>query len=209
MSIIQFTQNYDDLSTDRGQQFKFYCDRCGNGFLSTFQTSVAGMAGGLLRAAGNLFGGVLGSAGESAFEVQRAVGGGAHDDALRKAVEEIKPQFRQCKRCGKWVCPEVCFNPKRGLCMECAPDLENEIAAAQAQASRDQVFQKAAETDLTGNVDIRKEVVAYCPECGAKAQGSKFCPECGVKLHARNACKKCSAEFEAGTRFCPECGAKQ
>jgi hypothetical protein len=60
MSTIRFTQNYQDLSTDRGYQFKFFCDRCGNGVLSGFQTSVVGTAGGLLRAAGNLFGGVLG-----------------------------------------------------------------------------------------------------------------------------------------------------
>ncbi|MCX6638013.1 MAG: zinc ribbon domain-containing protein, partial [Acidobacteria bacterium] len=40
MSIIRFTQNHEDLSTDRGYQFKFFCDRCGNGYLSSFQTSV-------------------------------------------------------------------------------------------------------------------------------------------------------------------------
>jgi hypothetical protein len=206
MSMIRFTQNYDDLSTDRGFQFRFHCDRCGNGQMSSFQTSVIGVAGGLLHAAGNIFGGILGSAGNSAYEVQRAVGGKAHDDALATAVEEMRPHFRQCGRCGKWVCPDVCFNTKRGLCMECAPDLENEIAAAQAQAMKDQVWQKAGETDLISKVDIKKEVVAYCPECGAKAQGSKFCPECGKKLHAMNTCPKCSAECEAGTKFCPECG---
>jgi hypothetical protein len=206
--MIQFTQNYDDLSTDRGFQFKFYCDRCGNGYLSSFQNSLTGMAGGLLRAAGNLFGGVLGSAGDSAFEVQRAVGGKAHDDALRTAVEEVKPHFRQCRRCGKWVCPEVCLNARRGLCMECAPDVENEMASAQATATKDQIWQKASEADLTSHLDIKKEVVAYCPDCGAKTQGSKFCPECGKKLHAKTACGKCGHEAEAGTKFCPECGGR-
>src|SRR5215813_9255471 len=137
MSMIQFTQNYDDLSTDRGYQFKFYCDRCHNGYLSSFQTSAIGLAGGLLRSASSLFGGVLGSASDSAYEVQRAVGGKAHDSALKAAVEEIKPQFHQCGRCGKWICPQVCFNAKRGLCIDCAPDVENEMAAAQAQATRD------------------------------------------------------------------------
>src|SRR5262245_35918854 len=199
MSMIQFTQNYDDLSTDRGYQFKFYCDRCHNGYLSSFQTSTIGLAGGLLRSASSLFGGVLGSASDSAYEVQRAVGGKAHDSALKTAVEEIKPQFHQCGRCGKWICPQVCFNAKRGLCIDCAPDVENEMAAAQAQATRDQIWQKASEADLTSHIDIKKEVVAYCPECGAKAQGSKFCPECGAKLQAKNACTKCGREAEAGT----------
>lgn len=208
MSMIRFTENYDDLSTDRGYQFKFYCDRCGNGFMSGFQTSITGVAGGLLNAAGSLFGGVLGRAGQGAYEIQRATGGKAHDDALQQAVEEVKPSFRQCKRCGKWVCPEVCWNPRRGLCLECAPDVEQEMSAAQAQATKDQVWQKAAATDYTQKLDMSREVVAYCPECGAKTQGSKFCPECGVQLRAKSACPKCGAECEAGTKFCPECGAK-
>lgn len=208
MSIIRFTQNYDDMSTDRGYQFKFFCDRCGNGHISSFQTSMSGVAGGFLRAAGDLFGGFLHSAGNSAYELQRAVGGKAHDDALHRAVEEARPHFRQCNRCGKWVCPEVCWNAKRGLCLECAPDLEQEMAAAQAQAVKDQVWNKAAETDYTENLDMKREVVAYCPECGAKTQGAKFCPSCGKKLAAKVECPRCGTEAEAGTKFCPECGGK-
>jgi membrane protease subunit (stomatin/prohibitin family) len=206
MSSIRFTQNHEDLSTERGYQFKFYCDRCGNGIMSSFQTSATGVAGGLLRAAGEVFGGFLGQAGNSAYEIQRAVGGKAHDSALQAAVEEVRPQFRQCKRCGKWVCPEVCFNTQRGLCMDCAPDLENELAAAQASAVKDQIWEKAAATDLIASVDMNTVAVAACPECGAKCQGSKFCPECGAKLNAKTKCKKCGAEPNAGTKFCPDCG---
>src|SRR3954453_16323561 len=101
MSLIRFVRNYDDLSTDRGFQFKFYCDKCGNGFLSGFQSSVVGTAGSLLRAAGDLVGGVFSEAGSSAYEIQRAVGGKAHDGALQSAVTEVKPNFTQCVRCGK------------------------------------------------------------------------------------------------------------
>jgi hypothetical protein len=36
MSAIEFVRNYDDLSTERGFQYKFYCDKCGNGFLSSY-----------------------------------------------------------------------------------------------------------------------------------------------------------------------------
>jgi len=208
MSLIRFTQNYQDLSTDRGHQFKFFCDKCGNGYMSSFQVSVIGTAGGLLHAAGNLLGGVLGQAGNTAYEVQRAVGGKAHDDALRTAVEEVKGHFKQCSRCGKWVCPEQCWNPKRGLCEECAPDIEEEMAAAQATATKDQIWQKAGTTDYVKNVDMTTEAVAFCPQCGAKTQASKFCPECGAKLRAKNACPKCGAEAEAGSKFCPECGTR-
>jgi hypothetical protein len=129
MALIQFVRNYDDLSTDKGYQFKFHCDKCGNGELSRFQPSLIGTAGSLLRAAGDIFGGVFGQAGNSAYEIQRAVGGKAHDDAIAVAVEEAKPSFTQCVRCGHWVCNEVCWNSTRGLCTSCAPKTEVEIAA--------------------------------------------------------------------------------
>jgi hypothetical protein len=32
-SLIQFVANYDDLSTDKGFQFKFHCDKCRNGYM--------------------------------------------------------------------------------------------------------------------------------------------------------------------------------
>ncbi len=79
MAMIEFVRNYSDHSTDRGYQFEFRCDHCYSGYMSSFQPSFIGTAGGLLEAAGNIFGGVLGSAGSSAYNIQRAVGGPAHD----------------------------------------------------------------------------------------------------------------------------------
>ena len=35
-SLIQFVASYDDLSTDKSFQFKFYCDKCRNGYVSRF-----------------------------------------------------------------------------------------------------------------------------------------------------------------------------
>ena len=119
--MIKFTANYDDLSTDRGYQFKFYCEKCGNGYMSTFQASKIGMAASAVQVAGNLFGGIFGRAASSAYEIQRAVGGPAHDAALREAVQEIRPLFKQCTRCGNWICEPICFNKKAQLCESCAP----------------------------------------------------------------------------------------
>ena len=204
--IIQFVKNYEDLSTDKGYQFKFYCDHCGNGYMSSFQPSMLGMASGLLTAAGSLFGGIFGQAGHSAYEVQKAIGGKAHDDALQTAVAEIKVKFKQCSRCGKWVCPEICWNEKRSLCEGCAPDLAEETAAAQAQAAVEQIHQKARATDLVADVDMKVEAVASCPSCGARAGTAKFCPECGQPLNAKVKCKKCGAELSGAVKFCPECG---
>src|ERR671939_1063430 len=79
MVAIPFTGNYEDLSTDRGYQFKFYCERCHNGYMSSFKASTIGMLGSAARAAGSLFGGVFGRVADSSYEVQRAIGGGAHD----------------------------------------------------------------------------------------------------------------------------------
>src|SRR5690349_5643763 len=138
MSLIQFTENYEDLSTDRGYQFKFLCDRCHNGVMSNFQASVMGTAAGLFRAAGDMFGGVFSNASSSAYDIQRAVGGKGHDDALRAAVTEVKPVFRQCRRCSKWVC-ESCWNVKRGMCFNCAPDVQAELAAAQVAETVNQI----------------------------------------------------------------------
>jgi DNA-directed RNA polymerase subunit M/transcription elongation factor TFIIS len=207
MSLIQFTENYDDLSTDLGFQFKFYCDHCRNGYMSTFQPSVVGTAGSLLRAAGGLFGGALSRAGYGAYEVQRAVGGKGHDDALSNAIAEVKGKFHQCKRCGKWVCPDVCWNEKRGMCVACAPDVQAELAAAQVEAQVEQIHDGVRKVDWTKDMDLAGETVGTCPKCGARAQG-KFCPECGAPLAPKAKCPQCGASVDEGVKFCPECGGK-
>lgn len=216
MSMINFTSNFDDLSTDRGYQFKFYCDKCHNGHMSRYEMSVTGTAGGLLRAAGNLFGGILGSAGNSAYEIQQAIGGKAHDDALAAAVEEAKQHFHQCTRCGQWVCPEVCWNEGASLCEGCAPRYEEEFAAnhaqAKAQAAREQLHQKAQQTDFASKADMSAASVVgasapSCPSCGTKTS-SKFCPECGTAMSVKLKCAGCGHEPDGTPRFCPECGNK-
>src|SRR5574338_1271219 len=178
MPSIWFTGNYDDLSTDRGYQFKFRCEKCGNGYMSTFKVSTLGVASSAMRAAGNLFGGIFGSAASSAYEIQRAVGGSAHDAALKEAADEISKQFKQCTRCGNWVCEPVCWNKKMQLCETCAPDLDEEAAAAQAEAAKSQVHEKARSIDWVGQRNLGTVVAVVCPACGAKTQGGKFCPEC-------------------------------
>jgi hypothetical protein len=227
-AMIQFVNNYEDLSTDRGYQFKFHCDKCGNGYMSRFQASTIGTAGSLLRAAGSLFGGWAGSAGDSAYEVQRAVGGKAHDSALEKAVQEGKEHFHQCSRCGRWVCPEVCWNAQAGQCEECAPDFQEELASSHAQAkaaaANEQLREKARQTDYVSKIDMSADAqvrapqtqapqaaaaAADCSSCGAQVGKAKFCPECGTPTKPpRVACRGCGHEPENSTKFCPECGAK-
>src|SRR5437763_15656782 len=103
MSLIQFTRNHTDHSTDKGYQFEFFCDRCGNGFMSAFETSAAGVAGSALRTVSSLFGGVGGSVGNATYEMERAVQGAGHDRAFRCAGEAGEADVRQgpqVRRCG-------------------------------------------------------------------------------------------------------------
>jgi membrane protease subunit (stomatin/prohibitin family) len=212
---IQFTANYDDLSTDRGYQFKFKCDKCGSGHMTAFQPSITGTVGGLFRAAGSIFGGGLRKVGDASYQVQRATGGKAHDDALAKAVAECKGYFKQCTRCGKWVCPDVCWNASAGLCESCAPDLKEEMAAGRAQAmasaAKNQLQTKAQSTDYVADVDMKgdapKSTVA-CPQCGAKTTGGKFCGDCGAPLAVKTTCAGCGHVMDGKPKFCPDCGAK-
>jgi hypothetical protein len=134
------------------------------------------------------------------------VAGPQHDAALNEAVTEIRPLFKQCTRCGTWVCEPVCWNTKAGLCETCAPDLDEEVAAAQAQTARDQVIEKARQVDFVGQRDLAQVAAAVCPKCGAKTQGGKFCPECGASIAARRKCAGCGAEADGTPKFCPECG---
>lgn len=208
MALIQFTRNHSDHSTDKGYQFEFFCDRCGNGFMTEFKPSAAGYAVSAMRAAGDLLGGVFGSAASSTYEIERAVQGPGHDKAFQAAVEEAKPNFRQCPKCTKWVCLVQCWNQKRGLCYECAPNVETEMAAAQAQLTIQQMQEKLKTQDMTKDLDVTSEAVALCPSCGARTAGSKFCPECGKPLHTKSECSRCGTKLEAGAKFCPECGQK-
>lgn len=209
MAMIEFTSNFTDHSNDHGFQFEFHCDKCHNGFMSTFQASKIGMATGFLRAASTLFGNsMLNNAAQAGQYAKDSVRGKARDDAFAAAVAEGKTHFKKCSRCGHWVCPESCWNAERGMCEACAPNLQEEAAAAQAQAAKDQVWQKAQQSDQTGGLDMSKKMGAACPHCGAAAGPGKFCPACGKEMHPKTECPSCHAKLAAGAKFCAECGTK-
>jgi membrane protease subunit (stomatin/prohibitin family) len=174
--------------------------------MSTFQTNALGAAASAAQAVSGLLGGMFSRAAQSAQSIEQMVAGPQHDAALEKAVEEIRPIFKQCSRCGKWVCEPVCWNKKAGLCENCAPDLDEEISAAQAQAARSQVAEKVRTVDYVGQRDLAQVAAVNCPKCGARTQGGKFCPECGTAVSTKKKCASCGAEAEGTPKFCPECG---
>jgi hypothetical protein len=208
MARIEFTDNYEDLSTQSGYQFKFVCENCGNGYMSSFKASKSGMATGLLRGAGSMLGGIMGNASYGADQLRDLVAGPAHDKALQEAVQEIKPLFTQCKRCGQWVCREVCWNAERGLCTNCAPITQREIGSIQARLTVEQAETKLREQDLTAGLNLADKAVVICPSCGAENDGGKFCQECGAFLAPRTECPRCGTQLKPNAKFCPECGAK-
>ena len=209
---LEFANNYRDLSTDQGFQYEFVCDRCGSGYRTTFKPSLTGKISTALDTASNLFGGILGRAANLGERVHSATWEHAHDESFTEAVSEIKPYFIQCPRCNTWVCREKCWNTKKGLCKECAPDLGVEMAAAQASRSVEEVWAHAAMAEEDNNLtteDWREGITATCPNCEKPlATNAKFCPECGFSLKPKDKCPGCGAKLLPGAKFCAECGQK-
>lgn len=212
MAAQGFTKNYRDHSNDNGYQFEFFCDKCGNGFRSSFKTSAMGVAASVLKAAGAIFGGSVRGAGWGADHLKDAFRGPAWDSAFKEAIDECRPKFRQCTLCGNWVCPEVCWNAERGLCEACAPNLGEHAPALQATAAVDQARQKIQESDQLRGADVTNAVVSVtsCAKCQASlAPGAKFCAQCGtsVAVAGPKFCSGCGGSLAPGARFCSGCGA--
>lgn len=212
MAATPFTRNYTDRSNDTGYQFEFHCDKCGNGFRSSFQASALGVGSKIAKGLGSLFGGnKMWAAGVAADHMKDGLRGTAWDDAFEKAIGEIRPKFHQCTRCGNWVCPDVCWNEQRQLCEGCAPNLAEEAAHHQAHAASQQIADKIRKVDLVGDIDPAAQMFAACPSCKARVEpGTKFCASCGKPVGAAAAkkafCTGCGASMAAGAKFCGECG---
>jgi hypothetical protein len=214
-TMVPFTNNYQDRSTREGYQFEFYCMRCGNGYASSFQHSVTGFGGRLLRMGGDLLGGEVGQKaaqlGWDAEWMRDGARGATRDKALAKAAGEMQSHFEQCHRCGQWVCQDICWNGERGLCTTCAPKLDQEIAGMQAAAQVRQLDEKIQQVDWTKEINYRDQGTARCPSCSQETGGGKFCQHCGTALAAapttvKKFCVNCGTKLADGAVFCGECG---
>ncbi len=178
MAIIQFVRQSQDLSTDSGFQFEFYCDRCGTGYQTRFEPSAAGTLNDVLDAAGNLFGGILSTAASLGERARSATWQKARDEAFARAVAEIKPLFKQCRDCGYWV-DEICWHAKRGQCVQCAEAEEDE--AEQSYVTCPSCEADVAPGKFCSECGKRLKLERKCGSCGVKGSG-KFCAECGEPL---------------------------
>jgi hypothetical protein len=122
----------------------------------------------------------------------------------------VLKDFIQCPRCSSWVCRERCWNTKRALCKECAPDLGVEMSAAQVSRSVEEIWAHAAMAEEDKHLDKaewREIIRASCPQCEAPlATNAKFCAECGFKLKGAAHCTECGAKLAPNAKFCAECG---
>jgi membrane protease subunit (stomatin/prohibitin family) len=167
---------------------------------------------GVMDTANNLFGGIFRQAANLSERVRSAGWQKAHDEALAAAINEIKPEFVQCPRCQEWVCRKSCWNTKRGLCKDCAPDLGVEMSAAQASKSVEEIWAHAAmaeEDKKLAEGNWRETIHATCPVCETPlTTNAKFCPNCGAKIKAESHCTECGALLQPGAKFCADCGKK-
>ena len=217
--LHSFTRNHNDLSTEAGFQFEFFCDCCGNGFKSTFVSSTtykkkkkSERFGSFASGLGSLFGGKAAEAGwamergasvtGSRFEGESPQWRKEYEEAFDAAQEEVRPNFKKGPSCNRWVCDD-CWNEDEGLCTECAPREASYVAKARNEAMRRNI-DEAAETATVwqGKLETRTTV---CPKCGKPAGNGKFCNNCGAPL-GTNRCPNCGAQVALGLKFCGECG---
>jgi ribosomal protein L32 len=202
--LISFTCNYNDHSNESGFQFEFFCDRCGDGYRSTFKASAAGTASTALDIAGDLVGGIFGSLSSTADRVRDAAWGRERDAAFKEAINEVKPLFKRCPRCTHYVC-ESCWNEEQGLCMDCAPKMASELAATKAKVGVEQMEEQVRASKVFGGDTAAR--VTVCPNCGKPVGSEKFCGNCGTPL-AFKKCPNCGQMNNPAMRFCGECGTK-
>jgi len=217
-NLVGFTDNFADNSTEAGFQFTFFCDICREGYKTRFTEAKSHKKGQMLRGFGRLASTVgrmagtgIGSSVSSGTDIigERISGMSPawhkeHEKIFEIAQNDAKGHFTRCPRCTKWVCKN-CWNEQEGLCTGCAPRVSTEVAAAKAEVTKQQIWEKAEKTELfTGKVESK---VTICPACGKPAGEGKFCINCGAPLGMIE-CPKCGAKNAPGTRFCGECGTK-
>jgi hypothetical protein len=200
MALTKFVRNVEDISDDGGYKFRFRCDQCSDGYESQYVSSSAN----LLKTALDVFSVFtrFGYGARSAAQhIDRGLRGKERDAAYETAVHEAMTHFKKCSACGKWVCPEHCWNDRAGMCEACAPDAQEAAGRRAAAVQVDDAVQRAAAGGAVATVT--------CPSCGTQLRGvAKFCESCGCAVGPRT-CKHCSAEITASARFCGACGGAQ
>lgn len=205
---LPFTRRFEDLSTEAGYQFAFYCDLCNEGFHSEFMPAQHALGlplrdiaqgCGLLEALilkkqdASGLGDSHGRRPNCAHAWQEA-----HGRAFDAAQAEAQNHFYCCPGCRRWVC--AADLGENGLCVECSrkrigPGARSALAPASAPS--------AARTS-----DRLPSITALCSSCRRPTPDANFCTHCGAPLHP-NACHRCGANLLSAHAYCFTCGAPQ
>lgn len=152
---MAFTKKITDLSSDKGYQFEFHCDKCDKGVRTGLITSSMDISTGLLGAASSLFGG-FSAAGEN---LKKKIGGEHNEHAFAAAINEIKPKFTE--RGGLWLCKDCAAAPAQTSACACGAPLTG--------------------SKFCGACGKPAAIAAPCSKCKAEIPAAaKFCPECGT-----------------------------
>ncbi len=201
MALTKFVRNVEDISDDGGYKFRFRCDSCSDGYESQYVASSAN----LLKTALDVFSifthRLSYGARNAAASIDRGLRGKERDAAYERAVHEAMSHFKKCSACGKWVCPEHCWNERAGMCEGCAPDAKEAAGKRAAAMHVEETVQRTAAGEAVGTVT--------CPSCGTQLRGAaRFCESCGCAVGQRK-CRHCQAEIGGSARFCGACGGAQ
>jgi uncharacterized C2H2 Zn-finger protein len=219
VTLQPFTRNYEDNSTDAGFQFTFYCDLCQDGYKTRFIESKTYRKSGLLKglSRGISIGASLLGQHNIGYNVERGADvlserfegmspewHKEHEAAFEIAQNEAKEHFHRCPRCRQWVCEDD-WNEQEGLCTECSPRMNVEVAAIKAERMVENIREKAQNTVVfDGEIESKQTL---CPKCGKPTGEGKFCNNCGASIEL-NKCPRCGAKNNASSRFCGECGTR-
>jgi len=217
--LISFTDNYEDNSTEAGYQFTFFCDICREGYKTRFIESKTYKKKGFLKNIGRIASAAASITGmhnvgygiergtdvlSERFEGMSPEWHKEHEQAFEDAQNEAKGHFHRCPKCKQWVC-ENDWNDQEGLCVDDAPRVNVEVAAAKAEKMVEDIKAAAKEKQVfTGEIESKQTL---CPQCGKPAGEGKFCNNCGAPLSLKK-CPKCGAQNSVSSRFCGECGTK-
>lgn len=219
---------YNDHS-DQGQgyfQFQFRCPECDYEVMTNTQRSSVATKTRIMDLGVGLIGGFWGRAAEQGEQMFGSQWEKEKDQAVIKAWEEIKKDFRYCGKCKRTVCFR-CWNAQINMCNSCAPDLKSDAVAFQhgltIEAQRQQIEQNYhAPTFNTGAVASAVTPDMVMPPQGRAAPQGQMPPVQGMPQAPSAAsiagfstpgypqqvnCPSCSTPGIPG-KFCQNCGTK-
>ena len=163
---------YDDHS-DQGRgffQFSFHCPECNYEVMTSTQRSSTATATRAMDLGVGLVRGFWGRAAEQGEEMFGSRWEKEHDQALVKAWDEIKQDFRYCGQCKRTVCFR-CWNPQINMCNNCAPDLKSDAVHFQHELNVEEQRKQIQDNYQAPQFNTGEVASAVTPDMMKPSQG--------------------------------------